>query len=167
MHVPRAVWAVGYYVGTAAALAIVGAVSAQIVVENLDAVHHSDAYAWLGAAAGALLGSWLARWKRSSPAAHRVLRLVGWGLVLLGVVGGFAMYVHWKQQRRDTSGNMMAGLEVFMMALIALGVVGIGACLWLAGCSGRRIAQQLTAAPTPPSSGARTYPPVRSPGTRN
>jgi len=117
-----------------------GAVSAQIVVENLDAVDHSDAYAWLGAAAGALLGLWLARWKRSSPTTHRVLRFVGCGLVLLGVVGGFAMYVQWQQQRRDTSGNMMAGLEVFMMVLLASGVAGIGACLWLAGFSGRRIA---------------------------
>jgi hypothetical protein len=148
MHVPRAVWAVGYYACTAAALAAMGAVSAQIVVENLDTLDRSDAYAWLGAAAGALLGLWLARWKRRSPTTHRVLRIVGCGLVVLGLAGGFATYLE-ARQPRDTSGNMLAGLEFFIMALLALGVLGIGACLWLAGFSGRLIARQLTAAPMP------------------
>ncbi|HEU4417562.1 MAG TPA: hypothetical protein VFT55_01410 [Planctomycetota bacterium] len=162
MRVPRAVWAVVYYACTAGSLASVLAVSAQLVGDGLDSID-VDVVAGVSAAAGALLGFWLAWWKRNSRAAHLALRIVGCGLVLLGLACGVVTYLE-AQRPRDTSGNMMAGLGIAIGIVVTLGVVGIGTAVWLAGFSGRRIAQQLTAAPTPSSSGARTYPPVRSPG---
>ena len=144
MTVARMGWVLAYYASTAASLATVAAVAMQIYVENLDALDRSDAYAWLGAAAGALLGLWFASKKRNSPTTHRVLRIVGVSFVVLGLVGGFVMFKMARGQH-DTSGVMFAGLAEFIMGLLAFGVAAIGIALWLAGFSGRRIATPLTA----------------------
>ncbi|HEX6810254.1 MAG TPA: hypothetical protein VF384_01410 [Planctomycetota bacterium] len=142
-------WAVAYYASTAGSLAILVAVPLQIFVETLDARDRSDAYAWLGAAAGALLGLWFARKKRDSAATHRALRIAGASVVLLAVVGGVVMF-GFCMPRGDAASTVAVGAAVLMMALLSFGVGGIGVCLWFAGVSGRRrLARQPNAAPAP------------------
>lgn len=144
-------WAVAYYLGTAASLATLGAVAVQIYVENLDVLDCSDAYAWLGAAAGAVLGLWFARSKRNSPATHRALRFAGVSIVLLAVAGGVVMF-KFCLPGGESASTVAAGAAVFMMALLSGGVAAIGAALWLAGFSGRRLAAHGAATDGPPLS---------------
>jgi LPXTG-motif cell wall-anchored protein len=132
-------WAAAYYLSTAASLGTLAAVAMQIYVENLDVLDRSDAYAWLGAGAGALLGLWFARKKRNSPTTHRALRIAGASLGFLAIAGGVVMF-GFCMPRGEAASTVGVGVAIFMMALLALGVGGIGFCLWLAGFSGRRIA---------------------------
>jgi hypothetical protein len=138
MHVARALWMLVYYASAAVSPAILIGCGTVIVVENQDGLVPSDAYGWLGAAAGALLGLWLARRQRGSAATHRVLQSVGALLVSLGVVGGAVMYAI--ELTRQYEVGSICGRAILVMVLMAAGVVGPGACLWLAGFSGRRIA---------------------------
>ena len=121
MQKTPALWGLVYYAATAVALAILVGWATVYVVENQDALVHSDAHGWIGAAAGALLGLWLARWKRSSAVAHLVMRIAGVLLVVLGVAGGFVMYAIERGKHYD--GSFGYGLAIFVMVLLVASVV--------------------------------------------